>query len=404
MKSIRSFTTLFLALVSLLADWTYAEPIKFAVIGDYGKGARTRKVDALIAKWTPDFVITLGDNSYSPDKNENHQPQNSFVVDVLPSFGTYIDEGRFFPSLGNHDYSSPGSGHVPERVQRYFKTLRPPLNGPGAGRYYEFAQGSVRFFALNSNRYEPDKRVFYREQGDWLRDRLRAATEPFKVVFFHHPPYTTSSRGPVRDLRWPFKEWGASLVLSGHEHSYERFDRRGLAYVVNGLGGNHHAEQPLPSGGTIEGVTKHKAYPTELTPSSDRKFGAMLVKADDDQMELTMFTVRLVDQTVEGVQRDTFTIAANAPAPAPIYRDLSVELVHEKAADVTAWQDFLFERNFLGSNIGQAVDGRFGAGTREGTERFQEQQHLTVTGVLDTATRDHARTLNFKPLENPNPN
>lgn len=82
---------------ALLAEWATAEPIKFAVIGDYGKGARIRRVDELIATWTPDFIIIVGDNSYSADATSNHQPQNSFAVDVLPSFRTRIEEGRFFP-------------------------------------------------------------------------------------------------------------------------------------------------------------------------------------------------------------------------------------------------------------------------------------------------------------------
>ena len=396
-----AFARLCIAVAALLAASAAAEPITFAVIGDYGKGAHARRVDDLIATWTPNFIITLGDNSYSADQTSNHQPQNSFAVDVLPAFRTYIDEGRFFPSLGNHDYHAPGSDHVPARVQRYLDTLRPPLGGPGEGRYYEFARGPVRFFALNSNSYEPNKRVFYKVQGDWLRERLAAATERFKVVYFHHPPYTTSTRGPVRDLRWPFKEWGVSLVLSGHEHSYERFERRGLMYVVNGLGGNHHSTHPLSATAQIPGVTKHVAYPTS---TADRKFGAMRVEANDDGMELTMFTVRIVGQNVEGVQRDHFTIAANAVMPAPIYRDLGIHLLQEKAADVAAWQDFLFERNLLGTDIDDAVDGHFGNGTRAATVRFQQDQNLTETGIADTATREHARGLGFKPVEDPRPN
>jgi hypothetical protein len=38
-------------------------------------------------------------------------------------------------------------------------------------------------------------------------------------------------------MRWPFKEWGASAVLSGHDHTYERLLVDGLPYFVNGLGG-----------------------------------------------------------------------------------------------------------------------------------------------------------------------
>ena len=39
-------------------------------------------------------------------------------------------------------------------------------------------------------------------------------------------------------MRWPFAEWGASAVLTGHVHNYERLEHEGIPYFVNGLGGN----------------------------------------------------------------------------------------------------------------------------------------------------------------------
>ena len=40
-------------------------------------------------------------------------------------------------------------------------------------------------------------------------------------------------------MRLPFEEWGADLVLSGHQHVYERLKIEGLTYIINGLGGHH---------------------------------------------------------------------------------------------------------------------------------------------------------------------
>jgi tartrate-resistant acid phosphatase type 5 len=44
-------------------------------------------------------------------------------------------------------------------------------------------------------------------------------------------------------MRWPFAQWGASLIISGHQHAYERLViREGsshrINYIVNGLGGH----------------------------------------------------------------------------------------------------------------------------------------------------------------------
>jgi peptidoglycan hydrolase-like protein with peptidoglycan-binding domain len=398
-KRLRLFSLVLGSVAAFLPGVAAAETIKFAVIGDFGSAAVSHRVDDLIESWNSDFVITLGDNAYSRDPTRP-QDRNAFEVDVVPSFGALIQQGKFFPSLGNHDYAAPGSGIVPKRVLAYLDTLKPPRDGPGEGRYYEFARGPVRFFALNSNgAHEPHGGIrFYDRQGDWLRARLAAATEPFKVVYFHHPPYTTSSEnGPTKNMRWPFKEWGASLVLTGHEHNYERFDRRGLCYVVNGIGGARF--YPLPVEAITPGLSRFAPYPKSTHPVEDRKHGAMLVEATDTSMELAMFTVKIVDDVVQGVERDRFTLQANTALPSPVYRDLRENV---RGFDVRAWQDFLFERNLLGPDIG-AVDGHFGGGTLTATEGFQREQGITVSGALDGPTREHARTLGFKPMEAPDP-
>jgi hypothetical protein len=89
---------------------------------------------------------------------------------------------------------------------------------------------------------------------------LAASTAPWKVVYFHQPPYNVgNSHGGVNNtshpMRWPFEQWGADLVMSGHEHDYQYYASvveshldpdpavpkpvpTGIPYVVNGLGGN----------------------------------------------------------------------------------------------------------------------------------------------------------------------
>src|SRR5262249_27781315 len=85
----------------------------------------------------------------------------------------------------------------------------------------------------------------------WLRRELAAATAPWRLVYFHQSPY---SSGAVHGswthecdyTRWPFREWGATAVLSGHDHLYERVHVNGLVYFVNGLGGESWDRIRLP--------------------------------------------------------------------------------------------------------------------------------------------------------------
>src|SRR5712671_4906319 len=53
----------------------------------------------------------------------------------------------------------------------------------------------------------------------------------------HHPPYSSGPHGATLYMRWPFRQWGADLVLTGHDHIYERLSVDGLPYIVDGLGG-----------------------------------------------------------------------------------------------------------------------------------------------------------------------
>ncbi len=101
----------------------------------------------------------------------------------------------------------------------------------------KFARGPVRFFALNSDSREPDGVARSSVQAAWLQAALAAAPEPWKIVIAHAPPYSSGLHGSTDWMRWPYREWGASIVLSGHNHLYERLLVDGFPYLVNGLGG-----------------------------------------------------------------------------------------------------------------------------------------------------------------------
>ena len=208
------------------------QPLRFAIIGDYGTGGQPEAdVAALVKSWNPEFVITAGDNNYPSGSAESideniGQFYHEFIYPYIGQYGEGADMNRFYPSLGNHDWDSQSA----QPYLDYF-TL------PGNERYYEFTWGFLHFFALDSDSREPDGVGRSSTQASWLRERLEASVEPWNIVYFHHAPYSSGVHGSTDWMQWPFAEWGADLVMAGHDHTYERIERDEIVYLVNGLGG-----------------------------------------------------------------------------------------------------------------------------------------------------------------------
>ena len=195
--------------------------VRFAIIGDSGSGDSfqneiARQMVEVRAKFPFEFVVMLGDNIYG-----GHTPQD-FSLKFEQPYKALLDEGvKFYASLGNHDDPS-------ERLYKPFNM--------GGQRYYAYSKGNVRFIVLDSN-------YMNTPQFDWLEKELQAATSPWKVVYFHHPLYSDGQfHGPDTDLRAHieplFEKYGVDVVLSGHDHVYERFKpQHGIYYFVLGNAG-----------------------------------------------------------------------------------------------------------------------------------------------------------------------
>jgi tartrate-resistant acid phosphatase type 5 len=205
----------------------------FAVIGDFGVDNRhERDVAGLVASWNPAFIVTTGDNHYGKKGATSASTYSKSVDDY---YGKWLG-GAFFPSLGNHDYDVKPA---PEAYTDYFDLPGPGLaNTSGNERYYDFVQGPIHFFVLNSNAEEPHGTDSVSKQAKWLKRQLKASPSKWNVVVAHHPPYSSDGEhGPAKYMRWPFAEWGADVVLAGHNHCYERVMHDGIVYFTNGLGG-----------------------------------------------------------------------------------------------------------------------------------------------------------------------
>ncbi len=209
-----------------------AGTLRFAVIGDYGdnRGGWEARVSRAVSAAAPDVIITTGDNNYPTGSARTIEA--NIARYYAPFIAKNASATRFFPSLGNHDWGNKAKN--PRGADAYLSWFALP----GNERYYEVARGPVRFFALDSDPNEPDGVTAASAQARWLRGALARAREPWKVVYFHHPPYSSGKKhGPSAWMRWPFTEWGASIVFSGHEHHYERLVVSRLPYIVNGASG-----------------------------------------------------------------------------------------------------------------------------------------------------------------------
>ncbi|MFZ1323408.1 MAG: metallophosphoesterase [Ignavibacteria bacterium] len=249
------------------------ESVKFAVIGDYGNaGPDEEAVADLVKSLTPDFVITTGDNNYDVGSvftiDENiGQYYHEFIYPYTGTYGAGDTVNRFFPSLGNHDWGTPGA--VP--YLNYFQL-------PGNERYYEFVKGPVHFFVIDSDTNEYDGIDSNSIQAQWLKNALAQSSSRFNVVYLHHPPYCSGLiQGSEEIMRWPYKKWGASVVMAGHEHLYERLNVGGLPYYVNGLGGNLRSYFGIPISGS---QVRYRA-----------NYGAMLVNAYYDSLVIKFINI-----------------------------------------------------------------------------------------------------------------
>jgi hypothetical protein len=200
-----------------------AGSLKIGVLGDFGTASK-RQYDlaAQMVKTHQTFayelVLLVGDNLYGSDRPQDFKKK--FEIPYKP----LLDAGvKFYASLGNHD----------SREQRYYKLFN--MEGK---LYYSFKapRQNVRFFAFESTYPEP-------EQIAWLEKELKDSKEDWKVVFFHHPLYSSGERHGsdtrLRDALEPlFVKYGVSIVFTGHDHFYERIKpQKEILYFVTGSGG-----------------------------------------------------------------------------------------------------------------------------------------------------------------------
>lgn len=218
-------------------------PFTFAAFGDFGKNTDSQKrLRDQMARDSFRFLVTTGDNAYDAGR------YSEFDTKVFQIYGNVFSKAAVFPTLGNHEYAtSSGAPYLD-----LFSLPRNAWRASDQERYYSFDHGNVHFVALDTNTpLDASDSAANDDMFDWLRDDLSRSTQPWKIAITHHAPYSTGSHGSdsrVRSKLVPiFEQYGVDLVLSGHDHIYQRSKplrnnqltasaQGGIVYVVTGAG------------------------------------------------------------------------------------------------------------------------------------------------------------------------
>jgi hypothetical protein len=195
--------------------------VRFAVIGDTGSGTdKQRETGDMMIKYYAlfpfEFVLMMGDNMYGGEAPADFEKKFAEPYRELLN-----NKVKFYATLGNHD----------QALQVNYENFN--MNGK---EYYRFKKGNIAFYSLNSNYMD-------KKQVKWLEDELARETAEWKVMFFHHPPYSSAKKhgsdGQLREVVEPiFLKHGVDVVLTGHDHVYERVKpQKGIYYFVSGAGG-----------------------------------------------------------------------------------------------------------------------------------------------------------------------
>ena len=224
----------------------------------------------------PGTVFTTGDNVYEDGAVEEYA--NCYA----PTWGRHKSRTR--PSPGNHDYHTADAAG-------YFAYFGSIAGEPGKG-YYSYDLAAWHIIVLNSN--IPVEAGSPQEQ--WLRADLAAHPVACTLAYWHHPRFSSGvvhgSDASVQPLWQALYDYGADVVLNGHEHNYERFapqdpdgradPARGIRQFVVGTGGRSHYAFGIPIANSevrnddtygVLKLTLHPAsYTWEFVPEAEKTF------------------------------------------------------------------------------------------------------------------------------------
>jgi calcineurin-like phosphoesterase family protein len=189
----------------------------------------------LVAR-SPGTLATLGDTVY-----ESGSPQQ-FADCYAPAWGRFRNRTR--PTIGNHEY-------LTRDAAGYFDYFGAASGAADRG-YYSYDLGAWHVVVLNSNCARVGGCQHGSPQERWLAADLAAHPAMCTLAYWHHPRFSSGVHGDfeqMQDVWQTLEDAGADLVLTGHDHDYERFapqtatgaadPARGIVEFVVGTGGKN---------------------------------------------------------------------------------------------------------------------------------------------------------------------
>ena len=203
------------------------EPEVLLAVGDVAScDSPADEAVADLASRLPGTIALLGDTVYEYGTAEDYRE----CFD--PAWGPM--RSRIRPAVGNHEYQTAGATGYYD----YFGTAA----GPRGEGWYSYDLGAWHVVVLNSTCHRitcgPDS-----EQVAWLEADLATNPGDCLLAYWHYPRWSSGRHGSQEQID-PFwdvmRDHGADVVLTGHDHTYERILADGIRQFVVGTGGKSH--------------------------------------------------------------------------------------------------------------------------------------------------------------------
>ncbi len=341
---------------------TAATPLRLWATGCFGQGTTAQSLVResylnQIANTKPaDLWLWLGDNAYDDGTDVEYQTK---VFDSIYGYQRLFPNLPFASTSGNREYNSicpwqPNYCTQDPNLHTgpYLDIIDPPCHGELGGVasnlkiFYSFDYGDIHFVSLNSEIGSQTAAydwlgisdldtTFTSPMIEWLKADLSASTKKWKIAFWHQPPYSVhpltteyspmsvAARGHFNPI---LEQYGVDLVLSAHDHSYQRSylinGHYGLrpsftsAMRINGTSGNDalgeayvkYTDGALANKGTVYVIEGNSASNSSYTPVADPAIykaqlcdtciGSLFIDVDGNRLDAHFLSVYggIVDQ------------------------------------------------------------------------------------------------------------
>lgn len=316
------------------------KPTRILALGDIGwptgelRGVRDH-YETLTQGQHTDVCLLLGDIAYS------HGRDNEYQAPLFDMFRTLVRKTATWPAYGNHD-SYCSTCDSTNDTGPYFDIFKVPTLGQAGGApsykraYYSFNYGNIHFISLNSTDWQQS------QMGEWLYGDLSSTDSKWTIAFWHHPAYSRGAYDSdvsaelvqMREVFMPILEdFGVDLVLTGHNHCYERSvlidghygtaDTLDESMLLNGGNGSSDGIYMKPTWGrrahegTVHAalgcasIIKEGALDHPIMSKSVSEFGAMMIDVVENQLHAQMLghNGNVIDKfTIQKGSRNYFPI------------------------------------------------------------------------------------------------